>query len=270
MSSACARGIKCKRKKKLQSGHLPARGRIAFRIAPIPRSRLPSPAVGMTLALHLPMAILGVLTPAPVRPRPLAPLTPALGATAAAPSRRAILLGGLTALPAGLLMAPLSAQAVCSCPKGFDSCVCTDDDTAVKGVTRLDAAGRDAKESAAEIAGIRAMAEPEQKAPSRRADSSPALKGRRAPPREQQAAATLDSGPTYVMPDRNGLTGGGTQEYGDMDKTDARRRYLSILFETVAKREAEYGFELDAKDIQQVDSVLRIKYCGPQGLIGPC
>ena len=34
--------------------------------------------------------------------------------------------------------------------------------------------------------------------------------------------------------------------------------------------EAEYGFELDADDIKQIEGVLRNKYCGKEGLIGPC
>ena len=55
-----------------------------------------------------------------------------------------------------------------------------------------------------------------------------------------------------------------------VDPTDAKRRFRQILFETVVKREQEYGFELDADDIKQVETVLRVKYCGPQGLIGPC
>ena len=42
------------------------------------------------------------------------------------------------------------------------------------------------------------------------------------------------------------------------------------LVDTVLKREAEYGFELDANDIKQIESVLRVKYCGKEGLIGPC
>ena len=53
--------------------------------------------------------------------------------------------------------------------------------------------------------------------------------------------------------------------YGEIDKTQARERFVKILAETVDKREKEYGFELDADDIKQIEGVLRIKYCGPQG-----
>ena len=76
--------------------------------------------------------------------------------------------------------------------------------------------------------------------------------------------------PPPPINDRGGLTGYGSMEYGEINVAAAKKRFNDILAETVARREAEYGFELDADDIKQVESVLRIKYCGPQGLIGPC
>ena len=72
------------------------------------------------------------------------------------------------------------------------------------------------------------------------------------------------------MLDRGSLTGFGTQNYAEMDKDGAKKRFMEIVADTVAKREAEYGFELDADDIKQIEAVLRIKYCGKEGLIGPC
>lgn len=70
--------------------------------------------------------------------------------------------------------------------------------------------------------------------------------------------------------DRGSLSGFGTQNYQDMDVDGAKARFRDILLKTVKQREAEYGFELDANDIKQVEQVLRIKYCGKEGLIGPC
>ena len=40
--------------------------------------------------------------------------------------------------------------------------------------------------------------------------------------------------------------------------------------EAIAKREEQLGFELDKEDIDSLVGILRIKYCGPQGQIGPC
>lgn len=47
-------------------------------------------------------------------------------------------------------------------------------------------------------------------------------------------------------------------------------RFDLIVQENIKKREAKLGFELDKDDIESLVSVLRLKYCGPQGMIGPC
>jgi hypothetical protein len=51
---------------------------------------------------------------------------------------------------------------------------------------------------------------------------------------------------------------------------DAKARFAAIVAQTVEKREAQFGFKLDADDIKEIEKVLRPKYCGPSGLIGPC
>ena len=78
------------------------------------------------------------------------------------------------------------------------------------------------------------------------------------------------SDPRDLMVDRGSLTGFGTQNYADINVAQAKARFQEIVVETVMKREAEYGFELDANDVKQIESVLRVKYCGKEGLIGPC
>tara|TARA_B110001452_G_scaffold236640_1_gene216043 strand:+ start:677 stop:1339 length:663 start_codon:yes stop_codon:yes gene_type:complete len=56
----------------------------------------------------------------------------------------------------------------------------------------------------------------------------------------------------------------------DTDKSEAKRKFAAIVQQKVAEREAKLGFELDADDIKDLEKPLRIKYCGPSGLIGPC
>lgn len=159
------------------------------------------------------------------------------------------------AVAAGSAFQAQQASAVCSCPRGFDSCVCTDQPAAAPSaratVKRLDAAGRDAAESKADIAEMRGQA-----------------RGKGGGVELSKPIATQTQTP--VMAERGGLSGGGSLNYNEIDAKEAKRRFLSIVAETVAKREADYGFELDLDDIKQVESVLRVKYCGPQGLIGPC
>ena len=47
-------------------------------------------------------------------------------------------------------------------------------------------------------------------------------------------------------------------------------RFARVVQEAIAKREEQLGFELDKEDIDSLVGILRIKYCGPQGQIGPC
>ena len=77
-----------------------------------------------------------------------------------------------------------------------------------------------------------------------------------------------EAAPVRLQP--GGLTGYGSMEKGDISKQDAQARFADIVAQTVAKREQEYGFELDANDVRQIADVLSVKYCGPEGLIGPC
>lgn len=184
-------------------------------------------------------------------------------------TRRSVAFG-LPLAAAAAALRPQSALAACSCPKGFDSCVCTDDEPTNKKSSvnqkRADAAGREAITSKQEIAQMRAMYDDapiivrSQQPKLGRSSTSASAK------KETEARPTIVS----VQPDFVGLSGGGSLNYGEIDKNEARQRFLKILSETVDKREAEYGFELDANDIKQIESVLRVKYCGPQGLIGPC
>ena len=200
-----------------------------------------------------------------LRPPPRAPPLPARPFA----SRRAAL-----ALPlaAAALAVPSRVAAICSCPNGLNSCVCTDDPPdSASPVTiqkkRADAAGREAVQSRAEIEFYRredALTYDEGATSQARQKKG----GKASKPEGPQISAGASDGPTMVG--RGSLTGFGTQNYNEMDKSAARKRFEEILFDTVAKREAEYGFELDAEDIKQIESVLRVKYCGKEGMIGPC
>lgn len=166
---------------------------------------------------------------------------------------------------------PLRCEAVCSCPNGFDSCVCTEDDPATKKkeVRRADAAGRDRvdeKQFREEFLGQTAGGAPVQPKQQPKGKQSKEAAAPSGPPAEQ--LQIRDTGPLRL--ERGALTGGGSQEKGDMTKADARARFADIVMQTVAKREAEYGFQLDSDDVRQIADVLRVKYCGPEGLIGPC
>ena len=80
----------------------------------------------------------------------------------------------------------------------------------------------------------------------------------------------MTSDPTSVRLQRGALTGYGSMEKGEISAQDAKARFAEIVLQTVEKREREFGFELDAADVKQIADVLRVKYCGPEGLIGPC
>ena len=173
-------------------------------------------------------------------------------------------------LPLAALALPLAASAKCICRTATD-CECTDDKEGDAAGSiqrkRADAAGREAEMSRKEILFYRdsdAMTSDEAAVTKARG------KGAKPQPKEQAKVSAGASDPRDMMVDRGSLTGFGTQNYSDIDKDAARKRFLEILFDTVAKREAEYGFELDADDIKQIEGVLRNKYCGKEGLIGPC
>lgn len=153
--------------------------------------------------------------------------------------------------------------------------MCTEDDPeTAKASTRTiqrkraDAAGREAAQSEAEIKDLRRAGDTaltsDEAATTRARDAAAKAKGQQ----RVVISAGASDGPTQYAP--GGLTGFGSQNFSEIDASGARRRFLEILAETVAKREEEYGFELDANDIKQIESVLRIKYCGKEGLIGPC
>ena len=193
-------------------------------------------------------------------------------------SRRAIL-----PLPLALLAVPEHAQALlCNCPAGPESCVCVDAEALgkepIKNKKRADAAGRDQLQSKAERDywnQIAADAEARERGETPRAKPGEdrrdvlAEKRKRA---QSVPARELSESPAQVPTDPGflGLTGGSSQNMNEVDKDSAKSRFRAIVMETARKREAEYGFELDASDIKQIESVLRPKYCGPQGLIGPC
>ena len=182
-------------------------------------------------------------------------------------SRRAALL----ALPFALSASP--AFAVCSCPNGFASCVCTEDDGEKQASTvtiqkkRADAAGREAVESRAEILYYREDALSSDEAATTKARNNAKAKGG-APSGPTISAGASD--PRSMRVEVGSLSGFGSQNFDDIDKDSAKARFREILLKTVKQREAEYGFELDADDIKQIEGVLRNKYCGKEGLIGPC
>ena len=66
------------------------------------------------------------------------------------------------------------------------------------------------------------------------------------------------------------VKGLGSQNFADADKGEAKAKFAEIMKQKVAEREAKLGFELDADDIKELEKAQRLKYCGPQGLIGPC
>ena len=45
----------------------------------------------------------------------------------------------------------------------------------------------------------------------------------------------------------------------------AEEKLAEILAKKVKEREAALGFALDADDIREIESILRNKFCGPQG-----
>jgi hypothetical protein len=192
------------------------------------------------------------------------------GALNSPPTRRTLSRRSAVAAALPFMAVHSAARAVCVCPSGLASCVCTEDDDAAQrakatqglsGKKRADAAGRDTATSRQQTAEYRAMYDaPQQQLPKKQPEARP-------PP---PARAPPSGAPPPPVVQRGGLTGGGSMEYGEMDVAAAKARFNEILYETVARREADYGFELDAADIKNLEGVLRIKYCGREGLIGPC
>lgn len=177
------------------------------------------------------------------------------------------------------LMAPLprAAVATCSCPTGLDSCVCTGENAdPMKGALgpkrRADAAGRDLVDTLNEK---RAMDEyfALQEDPKKLKEAVRAAEKRAADQqaaRQRVAEAPPPPGSDIQVVSSLGLTGGGSQDVDGSDTSGAKARFREVVMQTVRKREAEYGFELDAADIRQIEDALRPKYCGKEGLIGAC
>lgn len=175
------------------------------------------------------------------------------------------------------------ANAVCSCPGGLDSCVC--DDSATPSTSfggygkrvRADAAGRDAENDRREREAFLSKESTSlPKATSLKRAEVLGLSDSRVKRNNEfrtQAASDQVAKRGYTGAadaEYGGLTGGGTQTYVEVDPAKARARFAEIVAKTVEKREAAFGFELDERDIRSLEDVLRIKYCGPTGLIGPC
>jgi len=203
--------------------------------------------------------------------------------------RRAVVLP----LPFALLTSPAallgpqraSAATVCSCPAGPDSCVCMERELKADK-KRADAAGRDAADSKRDVAQMRQEIAAFEEAEARKAKGLGAPKAgaikqdnrnvmdikqeRAAAVKKRSADEPASTQDMPVSPEFLGLSGGSSQNYGDVNKNDAEARFMKIVFDTAKKREYDYGFEIDDEDIQQIEEVLRPKYCGPQGLIGPC
>merc|ERR1719487_149958 len=192
----------------------------------------------------------------------------AVGALVSARPTRRTALFTLPALTSVFL--PRPARAVCSCPSGLDSCVCTADDPAKvaerlardpSGKKRADAAGREmiaGQQERVELglgSQVAAPAKVQAKAPKAAPGVAPAV-----------ASPVPES--YGVQPGYLGLSGGG--DLGDVSVQEAKARFAKIVLETKLKREAQFGFELEPEDVRQIADSLRPKYCGQFGLIGPC
>ena len=47
---------------------------------------------------------------------------------------------------------------------------------------------------------------------------------------------------------------------------EAEQKLADVLAKTVAEKEAALGFKYEANDIDDIEQILRAKYCGPQGM----
>jgi len=182
--------------------------------------------------------------------------------------RRRAALAALGMLPLGLVQC---VQAVCVCPAGLNSCVCDgspapiDSVASARPATRLDAAGRDREQTKREIKELREDLEASPQSRTRRASRDTNALTATVRPTPDRTSSSVDT-TSFI----GSLTGLGTQNFGDQDVEQAQERFAAIVAATVEKRESKLGFELDKEDIINIERVLRNKYCGPNGLIGPC
>ena len=51
---------------------------------------------------------------------------------------------------------------------------------------------------------------------------------------------------------------------------EAKEKFARIALEEIADKEAKLGFELDNEAKSAIVQLLRSRYCGKDGLIGPC
>ena len=51
---------------------------------------------------------------------------------------------------------------------------------------------------------------------------------------------------------------------------EAKEKFARIALEEIARKEAKLGFELDNEAKSAIIQLLRSRYCGKDGLIGPC
>lgn len=159
----------------------------------------------------------------------------ALDAAALRPTRVTTRRAALRGLAASSLPLAFSfgepARAACSCPTGMDSCTCTEDKPAVSSNQRV-RYGTQGTPQPSEFSGSG----------------------------QWKRVEAGSAGPA--------LQSGSARE--DVTREEARQRFADVLAQRVAKREKDLGFTLDADDIKELEGILRIKYCGPDGLIGPC
>lgn len=62
----------------------------------------------------------------------------------------------------------------------------------------------------------------------------------------------------------------GSQSYNEVNVNEAKEKFARIALEEIARKEAKLGFELDNEAKSAIVQLLRSRYCGKDGLIGPC
>ena len=73
-----------------------------------------------------------------------------------------------------------------------------------------------------------------------------------------------------ALPAQLASTSEATQNFNERSVSDAKARFADVLAQTVEKKEAQLGFELEPDMVKDLEKILRVRYCGPDGLIGPC